>query len=186
VPDLTADELIDLVIRGRRSAVSSVRRKRGFVIDNAGTPLARGFDPELAALMSKLKDQQKRLGELSRVSPAALSPLEIAEEVESLGQGLLWMADYMRLLHQQYLGAPDQVPIPRQGAHDDRARGAFVELMITFLRERTGRKSLGEELLGAITILADIAIPGGEPDPESIARSQRRKRSKAKADTWRR
>jgi hypothetical protein len=173
-PDLTPVDLIERVLRARRSAEGSVARKFDF------------FDPEWAAYAVELKDRVKMTSDLLRAPPAALDPLEAAEglawlayELERTARGYRWLADDIRTLHQRYLGAPDQVPpASRQGPRDERARAAFVELLSGFLRERTGRETLGKELLEAIAELTDIAIPGKEPDPESIARRRRRQRPK--------
>ncbi len=87
-------------------------------------------------------------------------------------------AKVVRTLHQHHLGAPDQVPVPRQGSKSHRARVAFIELTSELLRKHTGRATLGKGLLAVIADLAEIAIPAPRKpvDPESIARRQRRKK----------
>jgi hypothetical protein len=186
-PGPTSDVLIKKVISARRSAVGSANRMFGVPAEGhpnprtrVGPPILRGYNAEWAALVPELKDRLKRIRDLLRAPPAALDPLEAAGwfewleyELTRTAQEFKWVAEDIRTLHRHYLGAHDQVDLPRQGSHDERARGAFIEIMIKFFREHTE-----QNLLEQIVVLAEIAIPGGEPDPESIARSQRRKRRK--------
>lgn len=172
-PDLAPADLIKLVLRTRRSAAGSVARKIEF------------FDLRFAEYVSRVKAQQKKLRDLLRAPAASLDPLALAAALERLAQEheraaleAGWAADSIRTLHQQHLGAPGQVAVPRQGTKSHRARTAFIELLGEFFRRHTGREALGTELLGAIAELAAIAIRGAEPeedDPESIARRQRRR-----------
>jgi hypothetical protein len=195
-PDLKPEDLIDQVISERRKVEESVERLLGVPADRSEQPIT-GFKGTWATVLSILKKQERRtrnlLPALLRAAPSSPDPIKAAPKVEWLvheldraereferaARKIRQAAVHLRLVHRNYVGAPNRVLLPRQGARNERARNAFVERMSKFLREHTGREILGKELLGEIAVLADIAFPGGgEPDPESIARSQRRKRSK--------
>jgi hypothetical protein len=181
-PDLLAADLIEQIIFARRSAAASVYRVHGVIAKKqdrkkqdrkrGGGRKAQGFN---AAWDAHVRELRKYLRRVLKGAPSKINPFYVWQRLD-------WAAeDILSLWHSYNLGASNQVTfnLNRQGSNEDRARNAFVELAIEFFRKHTGRETLEKEVLTGITVLTEIAIPGKEPDPETIARSERRKRTKA-------
>jgi hypothetical protein len=158
-PSLTAAEFIKAVLTKRRSAAASVNR-------TVGVPgIVRGFDAEWAEFLPDLK---KRVAERLSGSPAATTPISLAETLEDAAREI-------RILHQSYFGFFDQVEfgLTRQGQNSDRSRVAFYRLMGAYLHEHCQ-----ERHYEAIAFLAEIAFPGREIDAEAVRDALRPRRRK--------
>jgi hypothetical protein len=159
-PDLTAPNLIQQVIRARRSAAASVVRL-------FGSHLVPGFNAEWEAHVPKLR---KHLREVLKGSPSTINPFYVWRQ-------LAWAAQDVLLLWDHYLGGSDQVTfnLKREGSNQDRSRAAFEVLMSDFFQKHSKRKFKLHEVVG---VLSEIAIPGRRVDRDNVVGRQRRRRPK--------